>query len=447
MDLGFILKNAGIPLEVYERLVGIGLNSPKLCYSFFVNNPLMIKPVVARGLGLLWEKYDPEKIRADVIRALETSGALAPNYLDMVNRQRARQFSAPLGAPLESPLDQPAGEAPPREVPAQNFVGAVELNIKPEERIDRSLPAEKLDIRRFARHIIPWPVRDQRPTPSCTAFAVAAALELHLARQRPVKVPTPQSAPDRLSSRFLYRNARKKVIEDPAKAAKPAYKGGGLKQGDVAAALAAQGICTESLYRDLFEAGDWADKIEPLEAVKNKPNATTQADALTRRFGLEVLDFPNYLLRPPGLARKVYDWLRQGIPVAVSIPGFSEPEDPTVPGSGRSVIWHDEHFWDTGVLPLPPPHYIVGKPGHVVCVIGYLDLPNLPAAKFPVANYLGLNGYFLFRNSWGSKHFARNSPLPAMPTADANFPRGYGLMPADMMEYFVWEYGIVKPIP
>jgi hypothetical protein len=30
---------------------------------------------------------------------------------------------------------------------------------------------------------------------------------------------------------------------------------------------------------------------------------------------------------------------------------------------------------------------------------------------------------------------------------DSNFPEGYGLIPAAVMEYFVWEYGIVKPIP
>jgi hypothetical protein len=73
-------------------------------------------------------------------------------------------------------------------------------------------------------------------------------------------------------------------------------------------------------------------------------------------------------------------------------------------------------------------------------------MKHLPQVTFP--NYTNLSGYFLFRNSWGAQYFARHSPImdPAL-NVDFDFPRGYGLIPATVMEYFVWEYGIVKPIP
>ena len=61
---------------------------------------------------------------------------------------------------------------------------------------------------------------------------------------------------------------------------------------------------------------------------------------------------------------------------------------------------------------------------------GYLD-----NTKFP--------GFLLFRNSWGVEYFARNSPLAPQPGGDWDFPRGYGLIPAAVIEYFTWELGVL----
>jgi hypothetical protein len=140
------------------------------------------------------------------------------------------------------------------------------------------------------------------------------------------------------------------------------------------------------------------------------------------------------------LARTVYRNLKAGKPVAISIAGFADPEMP----SGN--IWHAENFWDTGVLRLPEPHHIVGLAGHAVCVVGYL--PKVEGLKTPqYPNYGEFPGYFLFRNSWGDEYFARNSPLVKYRGADWDFPRGYGLIPAAVMEYFVWEIGTFEPLP
>jgi hypothetical protein len=451
----FLREN--VPADVVDGVLRLGLTTPEICYAFLVNNPLMVKRDTAVALGLeRWlvpgGEASLEEIRNSLISLLERSGVLAPNYLNMKNRQRARLMGAPLGTMVEPAIVEFVEGPPTREAVAKDIVEVVEQTAAEKDPPpDRSLPHAGIDLRLRPGPTIPWPVRDQRPTPSCTAFAVAAALELQLARQLPMPPPGKRHpAPERLSARFLYREARRLVLNDPIKAAKPAYKGGGLKQEDVAAVLKAQGVPTEALYRDKFERADWADTIAVFDKLTVSQNAAEEVaaktDALTRKHGLQVEDFPDYRKRQPGMARKVFDHLQQGNPVVVCIPGFSEPKDPNIKGSGESNIWHDEHFWDTGLLPLPPPHYIVGKPGHAVCVVGYLAVVNAPQQKFP--NYHDLSGFFMFRNSWGAQYFARNSPImEPVRDQDFDFPRGYGLIPAVLMEYFVWEYGIVKPIP
>jgi hypothetical protein len=41
------------------------------------------------------------------------------------------------------------------------------------------------------------------------------------------------------------------------------------------------------------------------------------------------------------------------------------------------------------------------------------------------------------------EYFARNSPLAPQPGGDWDFPRGYGLIPAAVIEYFTWELGVL----
>ena len=453
MNLAVLLREANVPPNVIDSLLRLGLTTPEVCYTFLVNNPLMTRPDIATILGVEgWLFPGGEAgaagIRKEIIRVLEASGTLAPNYLNLRNRQSARENDAPLSVPLEAGLIQRQPDEPPREVKALDIVSEVDQKAVQAEMVDRDLPVAGLDLRMRPSPIIPWPVRDQRPTPSCMAFSIAAALELHLARQTPIPPPGKRHpAPPRLSARFLFREARKLVLGNPVKLASPAYKGGGLKQEDVAAVLAAQGVPLEALYRDKFEKADWAATLVDFNNLNEPQSALAKADALadalTRKHAMQIEDFPDYRKRVPGMARKVFDHLQQGRPVVVSIPGFSEPKDPNVKGSGESVIWHDEHFWETGILPLPPPHYIVGKPGHAVCVMGYLPMTHLPKVTFP--NYTNLSGYFMFRNSWGAQYFARNSPImdPAL-NVDFDFPRGYGLIPATLMEYFVWEYGVIQ---
>jgi len=277
-----------------------------------------------------------------------------------------------------------------------------------------------------------WPVRDQRPWPSCMGFAVAAGLELQMAQE------DNKRKPDRLSARFLYRLGRGDVVKTD-KRTWPAYQGGGLKQADVAKVLETDGAAPESLCRDYLEKADVADSVVEWEKVVHPISQAAKDAAENNKRTLTGDDYPNYETRPPGLARKTFDWLQTGKAVVVSLAGSADPKMP------NGNIWHAENFWNTGVLRVPEPHHIVGLAGHAVCVVGYLpQVPGLTAAQYP--GYIDnkkLPGFFLFRNSWGVEYFARNSPLARQPGGDWDFPRGYGLIPAAVVEYFAWELGVL----
>ena len=418
-ELIAILQRAFIPRQVIDDLLVFGLTTPNQAYSFLLNTPSLPDPEVQAQLGIDWTKYGPGSVWANIIEVLQKSGALSPGFLDIEDRQAARAYDAPLAALGPTMLEaQPAT--------AGEIVAAVKRNGKPSKMTDLAL----IDLRKD----LIWPVRDQRPWPSCVGFAVAACLELQLARKEKNKTP-----PERLSARFLYRLGRGEVVNSE-KIREPAYQGGGLKQADVAEVLKDKGASLESLCRDYFEMADSTDSAkvwpEPVDPISEE----AFGNALNHRFKLDGVDYPDYRNRPGGLARTVYDKLQKGKPVAISIAGFADPEMP----SGN--IWHAENFWDTGVLRLPEPHHIVGLAGHAVCVVGYL--PKVKGLKTPqYPNYGEFPGYFLFRNSWGDEYFARNSPLVKNRDADWDFPRGYGLIPAAVMEYFVWEIGTFEPLP
>ena len=423
-ELIAILKRAGIPDKVIKDLQRFGLTTPDQAYSFIVNNPSLVKSDVQAGLGIDWSQYVQPMMWFRLLYALRQSGALSPEFLDLQQRQASRAYDAPLAA--LGPLG-PISDLQEREATAAAYVAAVEQSNN-KNPVDRRLPKKKLDLRKN----LVWPVRDQRPWPSCMGFAVAAGLELQMARND--KKP----APDRLSARFLYRLGRGDVVKTD-KRTWPAYQGGGLKQADVAKVLETDGAAPESLCRDYLEKADVADSVVEWEKVVHPISQAAKDAAENNKRTLTGDDYPNYETRPPGLARKTFDWLKNGKAVVVSLAGSADPKMP------NGNIWHAENFWNTGVLRVPEPHHIVGLAGHAVCVVGYLPrVPGLIAAQYP--GYIDnkkLPGFFLFRNSWGVEYFARNSPLPRQPGDDWDFPRGYGLIPAAVIEYFAWELGVL----
>lgn len=418
-----ILERAFIPEKIIDDLLGFGVTTPDQAYSFLLNTPSLPDPTVQAQLGIDWARFLPDDVWAKIIATLYNSGALSSEFVDLQQRQADRAYDAPLAA--LGPL-APIGGLQERAVTAAAYVAAVEENYS-KNPLDRSLPKKNLDLRKT----LVWPVRDQRPWPTCVAFAVAAGLELQMA----LKDKKPAS--DRLSARFIYRLARGDVLASPK--INPVYQGGGLKQADVAAVLKNQGAAPESLCMDYIENADIANRLKEWSEVKHPISQAAMAAAKKNKHTFTSDDYPDYTKRPPGLARKTFLQLNQGRAVILSLAGSADPLAP----SGN--IWHAENFWHTGVLRVPEPHHIVGLAGHAVCVVGYLQqVPGLTTVQYP--GYIDnkkLPGFFLFRNSWGVEYFARNSPLAPQPGGDWDFPRGYGLLPAPVIEYFAWELGVL----
>lgn len=429
MEVATILTQAGIPPVTIRSLLGLGLGPPEATYVFFLNHPSVVRPDVTAALGLDWSGVDPAELRDAILQALAVSGALGPDFLEAELRQDLRFVARPLGAAAS------AQASAPHVATAQEMVDAVELDARRREIGGmRGLPAEHLDVVAGWR----WPVRDQTNWPACVAFALAACFEAMRAGNLPQPV-----MPVRESPRFLYRNGRRGAI-DAGKVADPAYRTGGLKFEDVEAVAASAGSCLESLCQDgSFENADRSNTLAGWSAAANPISAKADANAGGRRTQLQRLDFPVAVNRPAGLARMVFDWLKQGNAVALALAGFADPAKP------KASIWYSETFWQYGVLPLPATHTVVGSSGHAICITGYLPALAAPAAVPPVPNFYkpGLfPGFFVFRNSWGTE-FPKNVAGLRAAIGDPAFPAGYGLIPAAAVEYFGWEYAIAQPAP
>lgn len=427
MDVATILTGAGMPPATIRSLLGLGLGGPEATYVFFLNHPSVVRPDVTAALGLDWSGLDPGKLRDAIIQALAGSGALGPDFQEAERRQDFRFVARPLGAAAPVPA--------PHVATAQAMVEAVELDARQREIMGaRGLPAEYTNVAAGWR----WPVRDQANWPACVAFALAACFEAMRARNLPQPV-----TPVRESPRFLYRKSRRAAI-DAGKVADPAYRTGGLKFEDVDSVAASAGSCLEPLCQDgSFEIADRSNTLAGWSAAVNPISAKADANASDRRTRLQRLDFPVAVKRPAGLARMVFEWIKQGDAVALALAGFADPAKP------RASIWYSETFWQYGVLPLPAPHTVVGSSGHAICITGYLPALADPAAVPPVPNFYkpGLfPGFFVFRNSWGTEFPKNNAGLRAA-IGDPSFPAGHGLIPAAAVEYFGWEYAIAQPAP
>ena len=427
------LFDARLDEALIGPLVKLGLQTPEAALTFLRNHPSIERSEVLRRLGLDWPTESAVPLRSTIIHALENSGAVAPNFLDLENRQTQRFLTLPLGAIVGSARATP--EEPDHMAEANSFVVAVEEHGKQNPDKIRDLPSEKIDL--LGDRI--WRVRDQGSWPACVAFSLVACVELLRALQAGDKV-----TPNQQSARFLYRQARRNTIEDANKMAGPAYKTGGLKFEDVEFVLSAQGSSREIFCQDAyFEVADTKNELAAWKATSNEISQKALQDGQTKKFQMERFDFPKFEQRPSGMARTVFDWLKKGCPVAVAIAGFADPQ------KQKATIWHSEAFWEYGILPMPAPHTIVGTGGHAVCIVGYV--PELPNARHVPAtedyySYRSFPGYFVFRNSYDVYFPRKNSALRSA-MGDSNFPEGYGLIPAAVMEYFVWEYGIVKPMP
>ena len=433
MQLDEFLNKAGFEPGIIASLLENGFRTPDFAFVFLVNNPSMFQPDVAKQFLPGWPSEKAPEIRLRLIKLLRDSGVISPYLRDIEQDQAAFAASFELGASVLRQDLAKEGSA----IKAEDFVREVEKNAQNTGMSlgARALPANAIDLRdQFA-----WDPQDQLKSSACVAFTVAACVELHRVFHPP-KDPFPVN----LSPRFLYRRTRGAVMANGAPLA-PAFQKGGLRLGEVRNALGADGICTAKIFK---ETNSWedADKSTNLavfnQVIEDQRNEVLQ-DAIKRRHDMEYLDHAQVGAKRPGMARQVFEWLANRQPVAITVPGFFDPLQPL----GES-IWSDKQLNITSIFaPLAPTRQL-GKLGHAVCIVGYF--PDEGAAEnlhFQQWGYQPLKGYFLFRNSRGTRFPERPDNNERNSILGNGFPEGYGLMHASVVEYFVGEYGIVKPIP
>jgi hypothetical protein len=413
---------------------------------FLVNNPTFVQRQLKRylpdtPLNPAQTIPAPDQYRR-LINEMFQDPSLSPDVRDLVVRTAERFVNFPLGVPLHAsdpgpgdPGSDGPGDALAPTESARDFVRAVEEKAKAfgllQPRVE--LPRKPIDLTLPTRG---WPVPNQATIPACIPYTLAGCIEVHLHRTS----GGGKKAPPPVSARFLYRRSRHRHFSNEPLS--PAFKKGGLKLAETKDTLAQEGICLEGWFANTFDMKDAAPTLEEFEGVNPDVSKEAFNDAKERRFLLVYEEFKNAAARPPGLALKICDLLAAGHPVAVTIPGFTDPAEMT------NTIWHASSLVRTGILPLPSPDHICGPLGHAVCVLGYFpdgDHVN----PFKEDGYQTFPGYFLFRNSWGpdfpNKDMRDDPSIKKILGRD--LPEGYGLIPATVMEYFVWEYGIVKPIP
>ena len=188
------------------------------------------------------------------------------------------------------------------------------------------------------------PVYDQGHLGSCTANAIAAALQFDEIKQK----KNGHSIPSRL---FIYYNER--VIEGTVKSDSGAQLRDGVK------AVVKQGICTESV---------WPYNISKFAV---KPPTLVYKDA--------AQDKATHYLRLTQLANQLKGCLASGYPFVFGFTVYESFEGPDVAKTGKA--------------PMPnPSEAVLG--GHAVCAVGYDDAQQRFIVRNSWGPGWGMKGYF-----------------------------------------------------
>jgi hypothetical protein len=209
--------------------------------------------------------------------------------------------------------------------------------------------------------------------------------------------------PPDLSEQFLYWSIKTNTSD-------PDPNGDGTYLKFARDALASHGICPASM---------WPYRLTPIagnvsQATKGKPS---KAAIKAARSNLHCAATYQVFSSPGGGAAAVLAALGRRRPVAVSLPGFT---DPVAPNSGDN--WTTASGWAFGRVLNPPPTATVSD-GHAVCVVGFEPDSSEPKG-----------GYFVLRNSWDVA-WGRQAPTPGYPSPDP----GYGDISATYVDFYLWE--------
>jgi hypothetical protein len=251
-----------------------------------------------------------------------------------------------------------------------------------------------------------WFIPDQRPRETCVAYAAAACIELLRA--------TNGADFERLSAQFLYWYMRTAAPESDRP---PGWAEGATRLSYAKAVLEKYGICREAVCRSGLEPD------LPLEGREPSGEANKEAKKNRITGGSEYLDCQKTTQRH-GIAKKIYELLAAGRPVAIALPEF-----PKKPGS-TTTNWYNPTSWSSGIVADPPAGALVHEPdtaGHAVCIVGFQQDPGRASGWFLFRNSLGGD----WANSANSIDLARY--LPHVPAP------GYGAISANHIERYCWE--------
>jgi hypothetical protein len=322
--------------------------------------------------------------------SLKGSDAQFP-AMDVGRRRAVAEALVPLRSAAYAKADQyvayPRGAAAPSAA-ANSF--ALKSNVAQKQAGLQGLPAVDLVKGRYAN----WPIlHEQGSRQACVAFAVVSCLELLRAGQGTTFVS--------LSPQFLYWYMRTSLWPPPLP---PGWTDGATKLGQANGVLATRGICR-------WEKSPYDTDAHPLEGPEPSDEAKAEGAANRVTSGLYQ---PQHT---PGIARKIYDDLSQGRPVAIAVPVYC-------PADGSSAT-----NWSSGITSgevIDPYSDGVLSGGHAVCVVAFQPDPAESGG-----------GWFIFRNSVGLNWASGFQPAGDPPRVPA---RGYGAISATYVEGFCWEF-------
>ncbi len=257
-----------------------------------------------------------------------------------------------------------------------------------------------------------WPVRDQGTSRgTCVSFAALALLELHELRKSR-QLPRDEWPDDiDYSEEFVYAKSRsdhadlgpvKDPCDDPS---------GATFLVQAARTLTFSGVLPEKSlpYRYIKNDPDWTAKVSS-ELSEQAATAKLSEDAIF----VTLKDPPrpnvgNALTAPfpeKDRVELIQLYLRNGSAVAITLPVYA---------TANHTPWTVGNAWKAGVIPDPTQAVKAagsGDIGHAVCIVGMLPDPESEGG-----------GWFIFRNSWGTRFgYAR----PSNPALDAVLAPGYG---------------------
>ncbi|GAB5464181.1 hypothetical protein [Hoeflea alexandrii] len=256
-----------------------------------------------------------------------------------------------------------------------------------------------------------WPVRDQGTSRgTCVPFAALAALELDVLRKQ-----DPPTGVD-YAEEFVYARSRKELGHlGPFKEPKD-DTGGATFLVQAAKALIDFGVPPEERlpYKYIQNDPDWTASVSQRVSDEALLNRLDEGRVFVTLKILCRPEIEDELTEPffeteALVVEFIQASLLSGAAVSITLPVY-----PT----GNRSPWTVGNAWKTGVIPdLTDAVKRAGsnKVGHAVCIIGMV--PDPAAAEGEI------KGWFIFRNSWGTRFgYAR----PQNPVLDKVLAPGYG---------------------